>query len=293
MQENNFAGRNYDTISPSAKWVLLMKGHTTIPFARQTVELIEYPEKFVPDFEKTDVGFWGRTAHFEHRYLSIDQLLSDIPVHNIMELSSGYSFRGLDFTLRKNVHYIDTDLPDMIAQKKELIKQLEKNKPGRKGKLELLPLNALDEKAFKEIIQHFEEGPVTIVNEGLLIYLTREEKERLCQIIYDVLKERGGYWITGDIYLKVAGFRLVDSNLDEKTKKFFEEHNVEANRFESFEEAEALFKRMGFVIDKEANVDFAILSSFPYVSKNAKPEDYEKMKKVGKIHTIWRLRVAG
>jgi O-methyltransferase involved in polyketide biosynthesis len=292
MHNSSTADRNYNTISPSAKWVLLMKAHSTIPFAKQTAELISYPEKFNPDFEKTDVGFWGRTAHFEHRYLSIDQLLSDIPGHNIMELSSGFSFRGLDFTMRKDVHYIDTDLPDMIDQKKELIKQLEKDESDRKGRLELLPLNALDEKAFKEIVQRFEEGPVNIINEGLLIYLSTEEKERLCKIIHDVLKERGGHWITADIYLKVAQFRLDDSSLDEKTKNFFKEHNVEANRFESFEEAEALFKRTGLVIDKEANVDFTSLSAFPYVAKNMKPEDYEKWKKVGKIHATWRLRCA-
>lgn len=75
-------------------------------------------------------------------------------------------------------------------------------------------------------------------------------------------------------------------------KNFFEEHNVEANRFESFEEAEALFKRTGFVIEKEANVDYTRLSSFPYVAKNAKPEDYERFRKVGKIHATWKLRIA-
>lgn len=111
MQETS-SERNYNTISPSGKWVLLMKGHTKIPYARQTAELLKYPEKFVPDFEKNDIVFWIRTSHFESRYLSIDQLLEDIPAHNIMELSSGFSFRGLDFTRRENVHYIDTDLPD-------------------------------------------------------------------------------------------------------------------------------------------------------------------------------------
>ena len=289
--QNPSTERNYNTISPSARWVLLMKGHTTIPFARQTAELIEYPEKFIPDFEKNDILFWIRTLHFENRYLSIDQLLSDIPAHNIMELSSGFSFRGLDFTLQKDVHYIDTDLPDMIAKKKDLIDRLEPGQQKKKGKLEILPLNALDEKAFKEIVQHFEEGPVVIVNEGLLLYLNTEEKERLCKIIHDVLKERGGYWITADIYVKMGSYNFT-LDLDEKTRKFFEEHRVEENRFGSLEEAETFFKKMGFVIDKEAELDYRALSAFPYVARNTKPEDFEKMGKVGKVHTTWRLRVA-
>lgn len=292
MQGNPSTERNYNSISPSAKWVLMMKGHTAIPYARQTAELIQYPEKFVVDFQKADTGFWARTAHFEHRYLSIDQLLSDDPVHNIMELSSGYSFRGLDLSLKKDVHYIDTDLPDMIERKKELIKGLEDNEKHRKGKLELLALNALDETRFKEIVQHFEKGPLAIVNEGLLIYLSTEEKEKLCKVIHGVLEQRGGYWITADIYLKVSNSQVADPGLDERTKRFFEEHNVEANRFESFEKAEAFFNRMGFVIDKEADIDFATLSAFPYLAKNIKPEDQEKWQKLGKIHTTWKLRVA-
>lgn len=113
--------RDYSTISPSAKWVLLMKGHTTIPFAKQTAELIERPGKFIPDFENEDMNFWGRTFHFEMRYWSIDDLLSDLNLKNILELSAGYSFRGLDTARKKEVYYIDTDLPEMINTKKRIV----------------------------------------------------------------------------------------------------------------------------------------------------------------------------
>ena len=57
--------------------------------------------------------------HFENRYWSIDQLLNDLTIINILEISSGYSFRSLEYTRQKAVHYIDTDLPDVIAAKKE------------------------------------------------------------------------------------------------------------------------------------------------------------------------------
>lgn len=220
MEQNSSAERNYNTISPSANWVLQMKGYTTLPFARQTAEMIAYPGKFNPDVENNDLGFWGRTMHFEMRYLSIDQLLDDDPLHNILELSSGFSFRGLDYTIRKDVHYIDTDLPEMISKKKDFIGRLEQGQAEKKGKLDLLPLNALDQKAFEEIISRFDQGPIAVVNEGLLLYLNTQEKEKLCKIIYDVLKERGGYWITADVYLKVQ-HRNINMNIDDATKKFF------------------------------------------------------------------------
>src|SRR5271157_640241 len=113
MEQRNSATRNFNSISPSAKSLLLMKGHTNIPFARQTAELLEYPDKFNPDYDKKDMTFWARTLHFETRYRSIDQLLADLPNKNILELSSGFSFRGLQTIRQKGFYYIDTDLPDV------------------------------------------------------------------------------------------------------------------------------------------------------------------------------------
>lgn len=95
-EKQNLTNRNFTTISPSAKSLLLMKGCTNIPFARQTAELIKLPERYNPDYDKKDTTFWARTLHFENRYWSIDNLLSDLAITNILELSSGFSFRGLD-----------------------------------------------------------------------------------------------------------------------------------------------------------------------------------------------------
>ena len=76
------------------------------------------------------------------------------------------------------MNYIDTDLPDVIAAKKELIKRLTKDELDSNGSLELLPLNALDKDKFLEIIDHFPQGEVAIVNEGLLTYLDNTGKEK-------------------------------------------------------------------------------------------------------------------
>lgn len=179
-----------------------MKGHTNIPFARRTAELMMHPEEYSPDFDRKDMTFWARVLHFENRYWSINQLLTELPVKNILELSSGYSLRGFEKVREGHYHYIDTDLPELIDIKKDLLTALQEENNTIKGKLEVLPLNALDEKQFREVVNHFPEGEIVIGNEGLLMYLNNEEKEKLCKIIYEILKERGGYWITADIYLK-------------------------------------------------------------------------------------------
>src|SRR4051812_26501287 len=109
MQTSNSDHRNYNTISPSAKSLLLMKGLTNIPYARRAAELMVDPEKYVPDFSQHESAYWARVVHFEYRYWSIDLLLNELPIKNVLELSSGFSFRGLAAVKQHDLHYIDTD----------------------------------------------------------------------------------------------------------------------------------------------------------------------------------------
>jgi len=283
--------RNYNSISPSARALLLLKGLTEIPFAHEAAALMLAPEAFIPDFNKKDVAFWARVAHFEYRYKSINMLLEDINAQHLLELSSGFSFRSLALSLEQPVHYIDTDLPGVIDQKQAMTHALLDTQAPLKGRLEVLPLNALDETAFRAIVAHFAPGPLTILNEGLLMYLGPEEKEQLCRIIHSLLQERGGYWITSDIYLKTeAGHTKMQ--FDDKLQHFFEQHHIEDNKFDSIAAAEQFFARMGFVVDKEAPADYSNISAVPYMLASATPEQLAQMRGSGRVQATWRLKVA-
>lgn len=281
--------KDYSSISPSAKSLLLLKGSTNIPFAKEVAALMVYPKPYQPSVEDRDFSFWARVVHFENRYWSIDQLINGAEVKNILELSSGYSFRGLDMVNRIPVHYIDTDLDEVIFLKRAFVASLEKNKPKPKGLLEILPLNALNEDQFNETINRFPAGPVAIVNEGLLMYLNAEEKEKLCRIIHKTLTARGGYWITADIYIKqpIAGIQIQRSAAE---KDFIDHHRIEENKFESFEEAGLFFKEAGFAKVKEAQTDHGRLSALPYLIGSASAEQAEKMGKIPKIQATWMLK---
>ena len=143
-------------------------------------------------------------------------------------------------------------------------------------------MNALDDKKFHEIVNHFPDGEIVIVNEGLLMYLNINEKKRLCSIIYDILKERGSYWITADIYIRNKNDKL-NLRFDNKTTEFFEQHRIEDNKFESFKEAETFFRQMGLVIDKEANVKRSKLSSMKYFLKSTTIRQISRCVKLGKF----------
>jgi O-methyltransferase involved in polyketide biosynthesis len=289
MNDKLILDRDYSSISPSAKWMILLKGHTNIPFAREMAELLEYPNKYIPDFKKRDFTYWATALGLESRYWSIDQLLNDLTIKNILELSSGYSLRGLEYTRQKGVHYIDTDLQDIITTKKEFINSLIKDGFDTYGKLELLPLNAIDKNIFLETVGHFSKGEVAIVNEGLLAYLTKPEKEKLCSIIHDILMERGGFWITADIVLKNKEAKL-GLEFDDPIKKFNEQQNTENNSFDSFKEAELFLRKMGFIIDKEAKVKYSEMVSFKYLKRSMTLRHFFKLRNKSKIQATWRLK---
>jgi O-methyltransferase involved in polyketide biosynthesis len=166
-----------------------------------------------------------------------------------------------------------------------------KKKSGKKGNLELVYLNVLDELQFHEVVAHFPEGEIIIVNEGLLMYLDMEEKEKLCKTIHSLLMERGGYWITADIYIKNRQEKL-DLKIDDRTKDFFLKHNIEDNKFMSFEEADKFFYRLGFIIDRKANVKGSKLSSMKFFLKSVTLKQLFMIRKGVKMQETWRLRVS-
>lgn len=282
--------KDFSTVSPSAKSLLLMKGYTNIPYAREAAALMQGPEVFGLDFENKDFWFWIRVMHFESRYWSIDQLMKETGNNHILELSSGYSFRGLDMCSKNaGIHYIDTDLPGIVATKKQMIDELHLEN-NLQGKFELLPLNVLDETAFGDTVDRFGDGPVTIVNEGLLMYLNTDEKKQLCRIIHSILTKRGGCWITADIYVQRSAEMRASLPQSKSEAAFMEQHHIEENKFASYDAARDFFAEQGFEVVKEATPNYAQLSIMPKLLEVLPPEMRQSKEPPPKIQATWMLR---
>lgn len=267
-----------------------MKGYTNIPYAKEVAALMQGEEVFDLNFDDKDFWFWIRVMHFENRYWSIDQLLKLSESRNILELSSGYLLRGLDLCAKdESIHFIDTDLPEVVDTKRKLIAQLGLDKVA-KGHFEMLPLNAMDEAAFVEVVARFGQGPLTIVNEGLLMYLNLEEKQQLCRTIHRVLKSRGGYWITADIYVKRNEELRAAMPQSKSEAAFFEQHNIEENKFDSYESAQRFFEELGFELVKESIPDYQSLSVVPQMMKSMPQEMRNSKEPPPKIQATWMLK---
>ncbi|MBO2012502.1 class I SAM-dependent methyltransferase [Hymenobacter negativus] len=282
--------KDYSSISPSAKSLLLLKGHTGIPYAKETAALMQGAEVFDLDFGTKDFWFWMRVVHFELRYWSIDQLLRQADNKNILELSSGYSFRGLALCEHDNsLHYIDTDLPEVVATKRDMMTRLHLDQHPNQ-QFELLPLNALDESAFRSVVQKFGAGPLSIVNEGLLMYLNLDEKVRLCRTIHAVLQQQGGCWITADIYVKRPADMQAELPQREGERRFFEQHHIEENKFDDYDAARAFFAAQGFEVAAEAVPDYQSLTVLPQLLQVLPEEARNRQEQPPKVQATWMLR---
>jgi hypothetical protein len=286
------ASHDFSSISPSAYGLLMMKGQTTIPYAREASALLKNVSKgqdmFNSDFGLGAANYWITVMHFESRYWSIDQLLDDQGFTNILELSSGFSFRGLALSRNHPVFYIDTDLPGVIAGKQRFVDALTAG--SAPGHYELQPLNVLDPAAFKNIIARFPPGPIAIVNEGLLVYLDIAEKELLCQNIREGLLARGGCWITADVYLQRQPGDPSPIR-SESSRQWHEQHKIEEKKFNSFQDAQSFFQRMGFTVDKVAKPNYDRLSSLTRLREagGASAIDYLRQPGRARQHATWKL----
>jgi O-methyltransferase involved in polyketide biosynthesis len=242
--------RDFTTISPSARSLLLMKAQTAIPFARAAANLVfgvDGLEREVAAMNREPISGL-RSQHFESRYRSLDALLAGAGLTRVMELGAGFSFRGLDLAARDpNVHYLDTDLPEMAALKAGLIRRIQASPPL--GRLDVLALDALDPVAFAGAAARLAPGPAAIVNEGLLVYLDASEKSRLAANVRDALRAHGGAWLTADVY--VRGPAEIRVPLSAKAQAFLDRHRVEENKFADWGAAERFFVGEGFVIARK------------------------------------------
>jgi O-methyltransferase involved in polyketide biosynthesis len=239
--------RDFSTISPSAKSLLMVKAQTSLPFARQAAEFL-WGASAVQEAERETASTpWaaGRRAHFEHRSRSIDAAIEAVGSPLILELAAGLSFRGLDMTARRaDVFYLDTDLPEIAATKANLVARLHPS--PLLGTLLVRPLDALDVAAVRAAVDLVPAGPIAIVQEGLLMYLDDAEKTALAANVREVLLARGGAWITADVYVRSA----LQPHRDERTTKFLEQHRVEEKKFADFAAATAFFESHGFAVTR-------------------------------------------
>lgn len=126
------------------------------------------------------------------RHQLIDQLSQESQAHTIIELASGLSTRALRLShapkLSSLQQYIEIDLPHVIAHKRECLEQQDQLSSIVKFLSQDLKRFKADE--FQENVTLSE--PITMIAEGLVMYLTAEELKVLFTELSILLQSHSG-----------------------------------------------------------------------------------------------------
>jgi O-methyltransferase involved in polyketide biosynthesis len=108
-----------------------------------------------------------------HRHAMIDYLARD--AKRIVELASGLSSRGAAMSADPSVHYVEIDLPGMIAHKRGLLERTAEGKAVlARGNFELVAgdMATMD-------LAPYADGPTFVIAEGIAMYLDSKARRAL------------------------------------------------------------------------------------------------------------------
>ena len=203
--------KDYEGIIPTATTTLYPLIFTDIPYVQETFSFLESRKKteYLP--EKV------LAVELEARYKLTDKFLVEEAITQVIELASGFLSRGLEFCKRnQKAKYLELDLPQVMQLKTECFKDwLWQNNIKN---LKFVAGNALNAYSFcnKRYIGFDQQEKVAVINQGLLRYLTFEEKSIVAENVKKILQKHGGVWITGDFtpakFIKNQNANLKDFN---------------------------------------------------------------------------------
>jgi O-methyltransferase involved in polyketide biosynthesis len=249
-------------ISVTAKLAAYYRQFSDIPFATEVAKRIGADEAFdrilrEHGLERDKLTFYA--PMFEARYKSITQLILESGASQVLELASGYSLRGLDLTRNHALRYIDTDLPDVVAVKLGLLEDIRQHHEIPPSAQHVVtPADALDFEQVRAAVAVLDQRrPLTVLCEGLIMYLSKQETERLATNVHGLLAEfAGGSWITPDFT-----FRAEARDLPPERVRLREaitgvtQRQVDASAFEDDHELVAFLNRARFNVRVRSQVD--------------------------------------
>jgi O-methyltransferase involved in polyketide biosynthesis len=284
----------FQSISITSKFMAYLRQFTDIPFAKDVAEGIHAAQAvkgFLQEHDLTleDINWYGPL--FEIRYKSIWNLIKESKVHQVLELASGVSLRGLAMTRDPQMRYVESDLEELTLEKTPLVPAIyTKNQLVNHGNLKLAAVNALEMGQLQKAVEHFDlQQPMAVVNEGLLQYLSAEELEKVSRNIAELLKRSGGVWITPDFAVKKdAGPASEKQARVRQAILSMTDRRLSENAFESEEKLEAFFQRMGFSAQVLNQVD--VISQVTCLKPlNLTPELVDQLKPRLKIWVLSSL----
>lgn len=178
----------------TAKITLYWLAKSGEQLAEQFIKYMNIDERMIPaELISDDKRMASNMIPLEQRHRMMDRLILQTKCKNLLDLACGYTPRGVEMSAR-GIHYVGGDLPITIAEIKSVAEHFSKEP---KAMMKYRDVDVTNYESLKQAANELD-GELCIVTEGLLMYLTMDEKKVLCENIRDILLEHGGCWITQD-----------------------------------------------------------------------------------------------
>ena len=245
---------SYEHIGSTAKMVAYMRSFSDIPYAEQISKMTKSEELVAQKYGDQREEFKKRAAVVEARFKAVSRLIDQAGSRNILELASGVSPRGFIMTEDPAVVYVETDLPEMLREKTDLARDLLQQEGVMRPNLHFLEVDALDYEQLKKAA-NLADGEIAVVQEGLFVYMPRQDQRKVAQNVRSVLRDRGGAWIT-DVSLKSEMTQHLDAKRKAMVGAIQQEANIslQDNAFADDTEVKSFFEQEGFSIAEKLNL---------------------------------------
>jgi len=220
----------------------------------------------------------------ELRYKCSDRLLRQLieerGIKQVVELASGFMPHALNLAEDyPDLKYIEVDYGARI---KEKIAQTIKPDIDR---ISYIEGNLLAEKTQNEIQTKLSSGPVAIFSEGLMMYLSEEDRAKLGSFVKEILTQHGGVFFFEDNTTFNPDFRQRIGPIIAQLHKKLASAGKTSTHQKSWTQQQVTqeFETMGFDIERMAERDVTLsLDKYPYRDPTKDPAIQEQEADEGK-----------
>jgi len=235
---------DFRRVSVTALMPALARGEfTDIRWANEILACLRTKGTILSDGPWNERAGHDYAPFMEARFKAVNRILEEHGATQILELAAGLSPRGMDFAQR-GVVYAEADLAESSALKREIVTAVLGRIPAN---LHLCAASVLDRAELSACCAAFTDHAVSITTEGLLRYLTFEEKAQLAANVHGILARFGGMWITTDIHLRHWAERRSPLRRETETERLG--RALDPNYFDDLEHARTFFEGCGFQVE--------------------------------------------
>jgi len=237
---------DFRRVTVTALLVAVSRGeYTEIPWAKQMLAVLRDRGATLSGGPWSEHSTRDFAPFVDARFRAVSRLIQEKGATQVLELAAGLSPRGMDFAQR-GIVYVEADLEESTVMKREIVTAILGAVPAG---LHLCPASVVDRSQLLACCSPFDaQRPVAVTTEGLLRYLTFDEKTHLAANVHEILRRYGGWWITPDIHLRQwVAARQPPAYREAETAALGRDLNP--NYFDDLDHAQAFFEGCGFAVD--------------------------------------------